>query len=101
MGTAENRRSERIMLNLPILVVGIDTSGEEFTEETHTVLLNREGALIALQHTIAPQSTIRIINLQNDAAANFRVWGARGRSTSEGDGMGRRVLERGHEHLGR
>ncbi len=63
------------MLSLPILVAGLDPAGQEFTEETRTLVVNREGALILLQHALAPEETIRIINLQNDAAANFRVVG--------------------------
>jgi hypothetical protein len=95
MGTSEHRRSERILLTIPILVMGIDLSGEEYTEETHTVVLNREGALIALQHAMAPQNTLRIINLQTDAAASFRVVGRTRPATSDGTEWGVEYLKEG------
>jgi hypothetical protein len=95
MGTMENRRSERILLTLPVLVAGADSSGVEFAEETHTVVLNREGALIALQHSMTPQDTVRIFNLQNDAAANFRVVGRTGPATQEGTEWGVEYLKEG------
>ena len=54
MGSPEHRQSERILVSLPVLVVGIDPSGEEFAEETRTVVVHREGALIMLKHALAP-----------------------------------------------
>jgi hypothetical protein len=95
MGTAEHRRSERIMLSLPILVAGFDPSGLEFSEETRTLVVNREGALIALKHPLAPESTIRIINLQSDAAANFRVVGPTRMDTPLGTEWGVECLREG------
>lgn len=95
MGTAEHRRSERIMLSLPILVAGLDPAGQEFTEETRTLVVNREGALILLQHALAPEETIRIINLQNDAAANFRVVGPTRLATPQGTEWGVECLKEG------
>jgi len=76
------------MLTIPIMVAGFDPSGQEFAEETRTLVANREGALIALKHALAPESTIRIINLQNDAAANFRVVGPTRLDTAQGTEWG-------------
>jgi len=83
------------LLTLPVLVAGTDAGGEEFAEETHTMVLNREGALIFLQHAVTPQKTVRIFNLQNDAAANFRVVGLTRPPTSEGAEWGVEYLNEG------
>ena len=95
MGTVDNRRSERVMLSVPILVAGLDQAGEEFTEETRTVVVNREGALITSTRALAPEGTIRIINLQNDAAANFRVVGPTRLATAQGAEWGVECLKEG------
>lgn len=95
METSEHRRSERIMLSLPILVAGFDPSGQEFSEETRTLVVNREGALIVLKHALATEGTIRIINLQSDAAANFRVVGPTRMDTPEGTEWGVECLREG------
>jgi len=88
MGTVEHRRSERIRVSIPILVAGIDARGQEFTEETRTLVLNREGALILVKHSLAADETIRIINLQNESAANFRVVGPTRLASAEGTEWG-------------
>jgi len=100
MGSPEHRRSERILVSLPVLVVGIDPSGEEFAEETRTVVVNREGALIMLKHTLAPENNLRIIQLQSDAAADFRVVGPTRLATNEGIEWGVEYLKEGTDIWG-
>jgi len=75
MDQPEQRRSERILLSIPIRVIGMDASAGEFTEETKTLVVNRGGARIALQHRVAADDAIRIINLENYSEADFRVVG--------------------------
>lgn len=100
MGSAEHRRSERILVSLPILMVGFDPSGEEFAEEARTVVVNREGALIMLKHALAPENTVRIIQLQSDAAADFRVVGPTRLATNEGTEWGVEYLKEGMDIWG-
>jgi hypothetical protein len=50
-------------------------SAGDFVEDTHTLVVNRDGALIKLQHRVAPDETLRIINLENFREADFRVVG--------------------------
>lgn len=71
----ERRRSERLLLTIPIRVIGKDPSGDDFTEDTHTVVLSHAGARIALRHAVAADDTVRIINLENYNEADFRVVG--------------------------
>jgi hypothetical protein len=100
MGSPEQRRSERIMVSLPIMVAGLDPSGAEFSEETRTAVVNREGALILLKHSLARDQHIRIINLQNDAAADFRIVGPTRVSTDDGTEWGVEYLKAGLEIWG-
>jgi hypothetical protein len=76
LSSRDLRRSERILLTVPIAVMGFDSEGKEFTEQSHTVVLNEAGARIALQHGLVPETTIRILNLETFVEAEFRVVGA-------------------------
>lgn len=69
------RRTERIMLEIPIRVISFGGEAGSFTEDTRTVIVNRDGGLIALNHRLAPDESIRIINLENHREADFRVVG--------------------------
>lgn len=71
----EKRDSERILLKFPIRVSAFGGSSGGFSEETHTVEVNRVGARIALQHAVAANDTIRVVNLENLREADFRVIG--------------------------
>ena len=71
----ERRITERILLKFPIRVSAFGGSGGDFSEETYTVEINRGGARIALHHPVAPNDTIRIVNLENMREADFRVIG--------------------------
>lgn len=100
MSSPEQRRSERIRVSIPIMVAGLDPSGAEFSEETRTAIVNREGALILLKHSLAPQQNIRIINLQSEAAADFRIVGPTRLATDEGTEWGVEYLKAGMEIWG-
>lgn len=71
----QGRRTERILLEIPIRVASFGGSTGKFSEETRTLLLNRDGALISLQHRLVPDEFIRIVNLTNLREADFRVVG--------------------------
>ena len=75
MDQSEQRRTERLLLTIPIRVIGLDMGGEDFTEDTHTIVVNHAGARIALQHRVAADDSIRIINLENYNEADFRIVG--------------------------
>jgi hypothetical protein len=76
MSEAERRRTERLLLTVPIRVIAFSAHGSSFTEDTHAIEVNRAGARIALKHRVAADDTLRIINLQNYNEADFRVVGA-------------------------
>jgi len=72
---AAQRRTERVMLRIPIRVLCFGGRAGDFSEDTYTLVVNRDGALIALKHRPAPGDTVRIINLENLREADFRVVG--------------------------
>lgn len=72
---SKGRRTERIMLEIPIRVFSFGGHAGDFSEDTRTVMVNRDGALIILAHRVAPDETVRIINLENFREADFRVVG--------------------------
>ena len=100
MSSPEQRRSERLMVSIPILVAGLDPSGAEFSEETRTAVVNREGALVLLKHSLAREHHVRIINLQSEAAADFRIVGPTRLATDEGTEWGVEYLKDGMEIWG-
>lgn len=76
------RRTERIMLEIPIRVFSFGGRVGDFSEDTRTLMVNRDGALIVLIHRLVPNETVRIINLENLREDDFRVVGL---SRQEGD----------------
>jgi len=71
----DKRRSDRLMLTIPLEVSGIDAKGIEFHENARTITLNRHGARIALMRMLAGGQTVRLTNLVIHREANFRVVG--------------------------
>lgn len=69
----EKRDSQQIQLKFPIRVSAFGGSNGTFTEETCTIEVNRLGARITLKHSVAPNDTVRIVNLENLREADFRV----------------------------
>jgi len=53
------RRSQRVMLNLPITVSGKTAQGS-FSEDTHTMVVNAHGALVGLKALVAKGQTVRL-----------------------------------------
>ncbi len=75
MANEEQRGTERVMMSIPIRVVGLNTLGGDFTEDTHTLVVNQAGARIALRHRVEADDVLRIVNLENYSEADFRVVG--------------------------
>lgn len=67
------RRTERVLMKIPLEVSAKDLQGRAFTERTHTQLLNRHGASMLLRHVLASNSPLTIKNLQSGQTCRFRV----------------------------
>jgi hypothetical protein len=72
-GQSAQRRTERVLIQIPIEVKGNDTEGRAFRETTRTVVINRDGARIALRSVPRPNAHVTITNLQSQKTCQFRV----------------------------
>ena len=72
---AEKRRSDRLMLTVPLIVAGTDTQGKDFKQDARTVTLNRHGALIQISRPLLTGQRIRIVNALCHREAEFTVVG--------------------------
>lgn len=57
------RRSQRIMVAVPIRIRGRRATAEKFVEETNTIIVNAHGALIALKEKVEERQLLTIHNL--------------------------------------
>jgi hypothetical protein len=69
----EHRRSYRVLLRVPIAVMGETTQHSPFSEATVTLVVNAHGALIELATKVAPGQTLSIANLSSGEEVACRV----------------------------
>jgi hypothetical protein len=81
---AEKRRSDRLMLTIPLQVHGTDTSGKDFRDDAHTIALNRHGARIFISRPLRRGQNIILTNLAGRREAEFRVVGPVSPVTDQG-----------------
>jgi hypothetical protein len=58
----KNRRSQRIDLNVPVVVCRPPSEGPQFYENTQTLVVNAHGALMALTQMVAPKQRLLVQN---------------------------------------
>jgi hypothetical protein len=87
------RRSERVLLRIPIRVEGNDALGCAFEETSYTLVVNGGGGLIALWHELKPGGVIRITNIKSQVTCSFEVVMRAGRSLSGDPEWGVKCLE--------
>lgn len=78
MENQDARRSDRVPLELPIVVAGTDALGETFIEQSRTILLGRHGAKIVLARKLVPSEEINIRCLTTSRESDARVVGQLG-----------------------
>jgi hypothetical protein len=76
MGSA--RRSGRVAKDIRIVLIGTDTSGRVFAEETQTVTLSRHGAGVISKHKLAPDGMLILRFLGGNSEASIRLVGQMG-----------------------
>jgi len=87
------RRTERVLLRIPIEISGEDSGGKAFQEKTFTLIINRHGARVALRAHVRPGTLVTVKNLQSTLSARFRIVGPSGRSLGEGPEWGVECLQ--------
>ncbi len=73
MTATGTRHTERLLLAIPIRVLGLKCQKGEFIEDTRTSIVNDRGARIALKHPVFVHDVLRIINLNNYQKTDYRV----------------------------
>jgi hypothetical protein len=63
---ANQRRSQRILLAVPLLVCGRHADGTDFAEHASTVIVNASGGLIALKVAVSVAQTLSLKNENTD-----------------------------------
>ncbi len=58
----EQRRSQRVMLRMAVLVEGKSESGPPFLEETHTLVVNAHGCLVTMATVVKPDQSVVLTN---------------------------------------
>ena len=72
------RRSGRIAKEIPIVLLGTDTAGKPFSEETKTVVLSRHGAGIVSRYEFAPDELLTLRLPGSTEQAEIRLVGKMG-----------------------
>lgn len=90
---AEKRRSDRLMLTIPLRVEGADPRGDLFRAEARTITLNRHGARIEISRPLRNGQTILMTNLVGRREAEFRVVGPISPITEQGGEWGVEYLD--------
>lgn len=88
-----HRRSERVLLRIPIEVKGTQENGKPFKEKAFTLVVNRHGARISLNNTPRVEDRLTITNLQTEISCPFRVVRRLANSLGEGPEWGVECLE--------
>ena len=84
----EKRRSDRLMITLPLVVEGKDSKGQSFDHKARTITINRHGARITTPHPLRAGQTITVTNLAAHKRARFRVVGPIAPATYRGGEWG-------------
>jgi hypothetical protein len=60
VGTAVRRRSQRVLMQVPVRIRGTDAQGKTVEEETETLAINAHGALVLLQSRLTSGSKVQL-----------------------------------------
>lgn len=91
----EKRRSDRLMLTVPLWVMGAYPKNYPFIEDARTIRLNRDGALIRIFRPLMTGQTVLVVNLATQRDAEFRVVGPIAPFTERGGEYGIECLKQG------
>jgi hypothetical protein len=54
------RRSQRVLMQVPVKLTGVDAQGAKFEEETETLAINAHGALVLIQARLTSGSKVQL-----------------------------------------
>jgi hypothetical protein len=67
------RRSQRLFLNMPVIVAGERPNGNKFAERTTTAVVNAHGALVLLTEPVHGEQMLRIQNVKTGEEQSCKV----------------------------
>jgi hypothetical protein len=71
--TTSRRRSQRLYLEVRVLVEGKLANKKPFQEETHTSVLNAHGALVEMSFALEQGQTASVLNIRTGDRCECRV----------------------------
>ena len=98
--TTEKRRSDRILLTIPLMVEGTDTKGRTFQADARTLVLNRHGGRIRTKHRLQADQKLNITNTVSRRSSEFRVVGPVSPFSDQGGEYGVEYLHPGRDIWG-
>ncbi len=69
----DRRRSSRVIVPVPVLVVGQGTNGHAFEEDTFTLRVNENGGSIALAASVRMGQRIKVTHRKTNLTAECKV----------------------------
>jgi hypothetical protein len=69
----KNRRSQRIGLNVPVVVYPLPNEGPQFYESTQTLVVSAHGALLAITGMVVPKQRLLVLNTHSEELEECRV----------------------------
>jgi hypothetical protein len=70
---ANKRRSQRVVIDVPVTVSGMLLGGKDFVETTKTVTVNAHGGLITIAAKIDPQKAALLVHVKSGNKIQCRV----------------------------
>jgi hypothetical protein len=70
---SDRRRSERVLLHVPVVVKTETMEGKRVQEETHTLVVNAHGGLLTLKMEVVPGQPMLLLNPKNGKEQKCRV----------------------------
>ena len=92
MSDQQLRKTPRRPVAIPVRLFGLDVQGRDFTEDTHTAVVNWHGALIVVPRPLADEQLLLVINRNNNKESDFRVVGKRLNEIIHVEGWGMECL---------
>ncbi len=73
MAQAAQRRSERVLMDVPVVIRGESAERRTFREETFTVTISAHGALVMLEASVSLGQKLLVVNSKNHEEREGRV----------------------------
>jgi hypothetical protein len=70
---ANKRRSQRLFLQVRVVVDGKLANKSPFSEETHTIVVNAHGALVEMSTSLDQGQTVTLLNVRTSEKAECAV----------------------------